>query len=302
MTREQNKLTNLAKYDVNERLIFKKHIESIMVKSNPPIKSHIVPIATKNLDGSIGDLLIKTPPRLFSFGISENKSLETGKVIGHSLPLCCWNIEGPTEEERNWTTKFDEIYRKARAHIEKNPDLLLNENRLVVKCPLYWKKDKDTKKIVEGKGPVLYPKLIEQKSGDNVNIQTIFYTDSGDIDPMSLLGTKCRVTGVIKVESIRIAATAVTIQIKLYEAKIELLNNAIRRLLVEDDDGSSVTENAGGNIYNSLLEDNSDGDSSSDSDGDGDGGNDNKPNILQLPQEPEPKKGRVVQRVKKTGR
>lgn len=233
MSREQNKLTNAINYDVNN-LIFRKDYEQVVPKSNPPIKARILPLATRNPDGTVGDILIKTEPELFSFGVAENKSLETGKIIGYSLPLCCWNNETPTENEKKWTSKIEEIILKIRQHLDSHPELFYNpENKLFMKSPLYWKVEKG--KRIEGKGPIIYPKLMASKSDDKMVIQTIFYSTSGDIDPMTLLKQRCRVTGVLKFEAVRIAANSVTLQVKLYEAKVKLLNRTMKRMMDEDD-------------------------------------------------------------------
>lgn len=307
MSREQNRLTNVINYDINN-LIFKKDYESVVPKSNPPIKSRIVPLATRNIDGSVGDLLIRTENELFSFGIAENKSLETGKIIGYSLPLCTWNMDSPTENERKWTSKIEEIVIKIRQYLDSHPEMFFNpENKLYMKSPLYWKIEKG--KRVEGKGPIIYPKLMATKSDDRMNIQTIFYSSSGDIDPMTLLKQRCRVTAVLKFESIRIAANSVTLQVKLYEAKIKLLNNTIRRMMEDDEPQASVPQQRNmlslvpeepqvesKNTYDSLKQE-------TDEEDDSDDENLKTPNSKKVePSSPPPaprKAGRIIQAKKK---
>ena len=61
-----------------------------------------VNIQTKNKDGSQGDLVFSTS-RLFSFGVQEQTSRETQAVSGYKMPLCCWNIDGPTKDEKKFT-------------------------------------------------------------------------------------------------------------------------------------------------------------------------------------------------------
>lgn len=247
----EQRLTNVLTYDI-KNLVLRKEYEVVIPKSNPPIKYKIVPIATRFSDGTLGDMLITTEANLFSFGITENKSIETGKIIGYSLPLCCWNMDAPTDREKRWTSKIEEMVVEIRKVLDSRHDLFYNpENKLFMKSPFYWKTEKG--KRVEGKGPTMYPKLITGKSDDRIDIRSIFYSSGTDnIDPLTLLKQRCRVTAVIKFESIRIAPNAVTLQVKLQEAKITLTNKSIRRLLEVDDEHTPVPST---NIYNALRND-----------------------------------------------
>jgi hypothetical protein len=119
--------------------------------------------------------------------------------------------------------------------------------------PLYWKRDKANKgKIVEGTGPTLYPKLIvskqkpkknqddkkmlqdDENSEQKLKIVSQFYDSSTgkDIEGLDLIGKYCYVTEcAIKIESIYFGAGKITLQFKVYEAGIELLNSGMKPLL-----------------------------------------------------------------------
>jgi hypothetical protein len=101
---------------------------------------------------------------------------------------------------------------------------------------LYYKREKG--KIVEGTGPVLYPKVLQQKkkskdssSSDQQSISTLFYDENGvDIDPMTLLEKHCYTTAAIKIESIFVGAK-ISIQVKVHEAEVSIIGGAPKRLL-----------------------------------------------------------------------
>ena len=106
-------------------------------------------IATRNEDGSVGELIIPTS-RLFSFGVSENTSQETGKVNGYTFPICLWNRDSPTDEEKAWTDTFNRIVDRCTDHLIENREEIdmydLARSDLVKAKgglnPLYWKKEK----------------------------------------------------------------------------------------------------------------------------------------------------------------
>jgi hypothetical protein len=213
-----------------------------------PISYKRINIGTVNPDGSQGELIMSTS-RLFSFGVSENTSVESGAVNGYTLPLCLWTKDAPTEEEKAWTNTFNAIVDQCAKHILSVKDDIekydLDERDLKKFNPLYWKREKG--KIVEGQGPTLYAKLIESKK--NNKILTNFYNaDTGeDIDPMSLKGKYCYVDAAIKLESIYIG-NRVSLQVKLYEAGVKMLEAGPKRLLSRPAYNPSVTMGAGPSV------------------------------------------------------
>ena len=79
------------------------HKESVIF--NPKSDKHgneSIKIQTKYSNNKPGPLVIETP-FLFSFGVNERKSQETGEIVGYTLPVCLWGKdEKPTSEQ----TKF----------------------------------------------------------------------------------------------------------------------------------------------------------------------------------------------------
>lgn len=222
-----NQLVSVNDYDVN-RMIFSEP-QSGSVPDTPIVYKRIA-ISTLNPDGSVGDLLLPTD-ELFSFGVSENIDPVSKKVNGHVLSLCLWDKTNPTSEQKAWTTTFDSIVERTKSHLLESKDEIeqydLTANDLKKFNPLYWKREKG--KIVEGTGPTLYSKLIASKK--NNKIMSMFFTpDDQPIDPMTLLGKYCYVKAVIKIESIFIGSK-ITLQVKLYEATVRLVENKMKSLL-----------------------------------------------------------------------
>ena len=61
-----------------------------------------IKIQTKYDNNKPGKCVIETP-FLFSFGVNERKSQETGELVGYTLPVCLWGKdEEPTPEQTNF--------------------------------------------------------------------------------------------------------------------------------------------------------------------------------------------------------
>jgi hypothetical protein len=227
-------LSSALGYNTNN-VVFSKPVTSTIPGNGPPVTYKRIYISTKNSDGSIGDLVFETS-RLFSFGVSENTSMDSGAVNGYSMPLCLWSKDGATDEEKEFVKTFDAVVDRCKEHLLTEKDELekydLELNDLKNFNPLYWKKERG--KRVEGRGPTLYAKLIVQKRKDEngYDIKTNFYdSDTGEtIDPSLLIGKYCSVTAAVKLESIFIG-NKISLQVKLYEAEVKLYDSGTKRLL-----------------------------------------------------------------------
>jgi hypothetical protein len=224
-------LTSAKGYNVN-RMRFSKPIIGNIPDSKPAISFKRINITTKNEDGTEGELIIPTT-ELFSFGVSENKSQETGNVNGYVMPLCLYNKDGASEEEEDFVKTFNNIVEAAKKHLLDNKDEIekydLDERDLKSFNPLYYKKEKG--KIVEGQGPTLYAKLIVSKKQDKI---VSFFTDRDDnpLNALDLLGKYCYANAAIKFESMFIG-NKISFQVKLYEASVRLSNSGMRRLITK---------------------------------------------------------------------
>ena len=235
-----NQLINVSNYDVN-RIIFSEPIRGAVPDS--PIEYKRINISTRNEDGSVGDLILPTS-RLFSFGVSENRDAQTQKVNGWTLPLCLWNRDGATEEQKQWTNTFDAIIEKCIDFIVENPHDIeqffeLTPNDLKKQKgglnPLYWQREpamengKKVMKIKPGTGPTLYPKLIFSKKNDKF-LSQFFDNNDNEMNPLDLIGKYCYVNAAVKIESIYVG-NRISLQVKVYEAVVEISESGMKRLL-----------------------------------------------------------------------
>ena len=242
MLNNNTQITPIKGYDTN-KIMFSEPILGSIPDSKPKIEFKRINISTKNDDGSVGELIIPTS-RLFSFGVSENTSQETGKINGYTFPLCLWNKDGHSEEEKEWTDLFDKIVDKCIDHLVENKEEIdmfdLTRSDLTKSKgglnPLYWKKEKrindkgKTEMInVPNSGPTIYTKLIFSKKNDKF-LSQFFDVNDEQINALDLMGKYCYTKAAIKIESIFIGSK-ISLQVKLYEAVVEPITNGMKRLL-----------------------------------------------------------------------
>ena len=228
MSSDNTQLTDASDYDI-KRITFSKPETGTIPGGNLTFKR--IRIGTRNEDGTQGDLILPTT-EVFSFGVQENKDLTTGQTNGYIIPLCLWNKNGASKEEQEWTDTFDNIVEHTKEYILNHKDDIdkydLEKSDLKKLNPLYWKRERG--KIVEGRGPTLYAKLITSKKLSRVT--SVFYNGDTDeeFDPMLASQKYCYVKAAIKIESIFIG-NKVSLQIKLYEASVRFLDSGPKRLL-----------------------------------------------------------------------
>lgn len=256
---DNTQLTTASGYDTS-RMIFSDAQAGSIPNSVPAINYKRITISTRNEDGTVGELIFPTS-QLFSFGVSENTNPETGKVNGYVMPMCLWNRDGASKEEKAWSDTFDRVVEACKEHLIKNREEIeqydLAMSDLKKFNPLYWKKEKG--KVVEGSGPTLYAKLIVSKKQNK--IVTMFYNSDGDeVDPLSLLGKYCYATGAVKIESIFIG-NKISMQVKLYECEVKLMDTGMKRMMKKRPEGESKVRMA---ISAKPLDDTKDDDPDSD--------------------------------------
>ena len=231
-------LVSASGYNVNN-IIFSEPIVGTIPDSKPSISFSRIMISTKNKDGTEGELILPTT-ELFTFGVGENLNQETGKVNGYVLPLCLYNKNGPSEEEKDFVETFNNIVDRCKKYLIDNRETLgqyeLELNDLKKFNPLYYKREKG--KIVEGSGPTLYGKLITSKKN---GIVTKFYdaVTGESLNPLDLLGTYSFAKAAIKFESIFIG-NKISLQIKVYECDIRPSNTGMKRLLKRPESDSRI--------------------------------------------------------------
>jgi hypothetical protein len=277
MAFENTQLTSALGYDVN-RMIFGKAKDGSIPNSTVAFKR--IAIGTRNQDGTLGELVIPTS-RVYSFGLSPNTNMQTGKTDGYTLSLCLFNRDSPSAEEKAWVDTFNKIVDHIKDYLIENRDSFgkyeLEAADLKKLSPLYYKRDKG--KIVEGTGPVLYPKVLQNKKTETIT--TFFCDEQGrDIDPMSLLNKSCYATAAVKIESIFIGAK-ISLQIKVHEAEVKMFDSAPKRLLRKPVSSSAVImeDTSSSGISSSAFERNEVEDVPEDDDGSVKGSDDDEEEV-----------------------
>lgn len=227
MSFDNTQLTSAFGYDV-KNIRFRKPVDGSIL--NDTVKFKRIAIGTRNPDGTLGELVIPTLS-VYSFGLSENVNPQTQKADGHSLSLCLYSKDNPSDEQKKWVETFNAIVEYIKQYLLDHKDDIekyeLEPADLKKFNPLYYKKDKG--KIIDGTGPTLYAKVMQNKKTDSIT--TPFCDENGrDIDPLSILGKRCYATAAIKFEGVFIGSR-ISLQIKVYEAKIKLIDSAPRRFL-----------------------------------------------------------------------
>ena len=247
-------LTKASGYDPKKNMTFQKFKTSTIPGSTFTFKR--IQIGTRNPDGSFGDLVIETP-RVYSFGLSENRNQTTKQLEGYSLPLCLQSRNGPTEEETQFLATYNAIVECARLHVLSVKAEIgkpkLHEVELSSMGALYQKKDEQGDPV-DGSGPVLYPKIWQQKKktgkpGKNdppstqsssssseesdTEMITQFVDENGNdiVDYKSLVGRHSYAKAAIRIDSIFIGAKVNSLQIKVQEAEISVIGATRKRLL-----------------------------------------------------------------------
>lgn len=183
----------------------------------------IIPIGIRNESNDIQPLILKTPPNLLSFGVQEIREKETDSVIGYQMPICLWDKRRTSDEEKQFSSKLEDIQNYCKEYLEDSQDEYSNiTSELLNKFNiLNWKYENGVK--VEEKGPILYVKLMNNK---NKNITTYFVDDktNTNIDPLEFLNKKCLVEAAIKFDNI-VINNRVQLQLRLFEVRIKRINN-----------------------------------------------------------------------------
>ena len=271
-------LSNVANFNV-DKIVFSEAKET-----NIP-GSFRITIGVQYPNGAVGPLIFSTD-RVYSFGVQENKSMDKPvRTTGYSIPLCLWNKEGPTEYQK----QFIDAIQNVSDHIKKymlKPEVKksvkkydLVDSDLRKFSPLWYKKEDG--EVVQGRGPMLYPKLM-------CNKELQIYTDVADqtgvnVDPLTLLNQKCTVRACVKIESIFIGSK-ISLQVKVVEMEVDQQGNQRQRLICKQAPESVVIERS--DVINPLNGDDDDDLQVSDEEESSDSEEDAEPSQHSEPSEP----------------
>jgi hypothetical protein len=234
-----NQLSEANKYNIEKCMRFGEPQEGKI--PNTSITYTRIPIETINEDGTVGDLIFPTEI-CFSFGISPTTSMDGSKTLtGYSMSLCLHDRGGPTKAQKVWVETFENIVERAKLYLIEECKQVktrkLDMRDLRGMSPLYYKTDEEGERV-EGMGPTLYAKLIVAKNKGElyeggIKIITQFYGFDGEhiTEPLEVLNTRCDARAAIKIESIFIGKTSISLQVKLYECEAKRKETGMPRLL-----------------------------------------------------------------------
>ena len=216
----------------NESVIFRE--PKIDKHGNESIK-----IQTKYDNNKSGPLVIETP-FLFSFGVNERNSQESGELVGYTLPVCLWGKdEEPTPEQKEFAECLTNIQELSHEYLDETYGVDVSER---LRDILYYKMTTDKKgkqKRDESIPPVLYAKLIY--SGKDQKILSLFRTKGDDkVDPMLYFEKYCTVKVALIIESIYISDEYVSIQIKVSECYVKPQSRRLEPLLIIEDSDEEI--------------------------------------------------------------
>ena len=246
----------LSSYEniTQENIIFNEPKEYKVKDSK--IKYKRIPIEVKYSNGKKGPLVVETPD-FFSFGVSEKKNQETGKLVGYSIPVCLWSKDSePDNKEKTFFDFINILKTLSKQHLENEygPDQASS-----LSSPFYYKqieytdkKGKKRTKVDESSAPVLYTKLIYSEK--TKKILSLFKGKKGrDLNPFKYINQYCRVKLALIIEGIFISKTVTSLQIKVHECYIKDLEP--RKSLIKIDDIKDEDEDEDDDINDLIVED-----------------------------------------------
>ena len=234
----------LSSYDrlTPENIIFNEAKE-FKVKDSK-IKYKRLPIEVKYPNGKKGSLVIETP-LLFSFGVSEKKNQETGKLVGYSIPVCLWGKDSePNASEKAFFDSINNLREMCCNHLESEYG---SDMASSLSSPFYYKQeeytDKKGKKKTrkdESAAPVLYAKLIYSEKSKKI---LSLFNGKGKkaLNPLKYIDQYCNVKMALIVEGIFMSKTVTSLQIKVHECYVKPLKPR-ESLLTIKEEGDSESE------------------------------------------------------------
>ena len=252
----------LSSYEniTQENIIFNKAKEYKVKDSK--IKYKRIPIEVKYPNGKKGPLVVESPV-LFSFGLSEKKNQETGKLAGYSIPVCLWSRDSaPNPKELSFFETLNNIVLMSQKHLENEfgPDLASS-----LSSPFYYKqieytdkKGRSKTKVDDSSAPVLYAKLIYSEKSKK--ILSLFKGKGGrDLNPFKSINQYCNVKLALIIEGIYISKTVTSLQIKVHECYVKPLEPRKGLLTIDekssDCDSDTDSDSKGENITDQVVED-----------------------------------------------
>lgn len=261
----------------SENLVFSK------AKLNDKRNTYRINTGYRNPDNTVGELLLPVTWEAMSFGVEECRDKDTGELQKYQLSIAMFDQNEPTAEQLQWVEVYEKVVQAHRDHLlEESVKKQIKKPRLTAAhlddlCKVMWWKRDENGERVQGRGPMLYPKLRTNMNKDYTNgeddstkfeIDTIFTDENGnDLDPKDLIGVRGRVRAAIAFEGIWIGGL-IRMQVKAAEVEFISQNKKKKRLFCreppvvvaapleveESEEESGVEEESPGNESEEIVD------------------------------------------------
>lgn len=272
MTFIQNyKMLTLAQDFNIDRLVFDTpRLEEIAGNKN--VRGYRIKVGYKQDNCNNSTLIIPTE-NLYSFsGIRVSEPFgkhDSGEIIGYNLPISLYSKEDAGGRDKHFVDVFRQILEKAKDYVISSKKLIgkthLSKGQLddSWKNILYEKRSETTNEAISNEyGPLFYAKLIYNKNKDQLITRIVNpYGDSLNLE--DVIGKPCNVIACIKFESIYSNSNAVSFQIKITEAIIDVIKinskeNMLLKNFIKPKNDNNDTDNNESTDYEEDVEDDED--------------------------------------------
>lgn len=215
--RQREQLTNIDepyKYNV----LFGKSIVTKVPDSDRTYDR--IPITVDYKDNVFGPLLLKTD-KCYSYGARQNFNKETGEAYGWTLPIVMFDKEGATDHQLKLVKYLDNLIMKAKNRVlDEYP---IDDEAINKLGGCMWQPNHETK------GPILYAKIISAQNGNTrydsrfSRVKDISNPTKRERVTKEKITESCYVQAVIRVHSIYVCEGKAYLQVKVYEANVQKL-------------------------------------------------------------------------------
>lgn len=226
-----NTIVNPMNFDLSNMKFSKPEVNTLPGKN---ISYKRIKINYEN-NNDLTDLVLESPPNLLSWGLDENRDMNTNALNGYQLSINLWSRNNVSDQEKEFVECIENICNHTKQHLVDHREEIerydLELADLKKMNPLYWKLEKGTR--VPDRGPTLYAKTIFSKKENRINTVFIDETKQQRVDPMSIFKRHCFVRFALKIESIYIGHT-ISLQLKLTEVAFRPKDVPLRSQLCPD--------------------------------------------------------------------
>lgn len=197
--------------------------------------SKFIPIgySCDDQDEEIHKLILNTPPNLFTNGIIPKYDNKTRTdIVGYNMFINMWNKrDGPTEEQKLFCDKLEEILKYMKAFLTSIKEELNIDQKLIddLRILSSFGSNEDS----EDYQPKLFCKLMLNNKSKKILTQFINEETNEMIDPKDLIKKNGLVTTALKFENISISDSRITLEIRVFEVLYKELKKSKRTSILK---------------------------------------------------------------------